>query len=112
MATEIEEQLPLTEVTFFILLSLANEKKHGYAIMKDVVGLSEERLSLGTGTLYGALSRLLDQGWIECTAVQPKGRSRKTYRLSDLGRHILQAETRRLQELVQAARWRLTPGEI
>ena len=55
---------PLTESTYFILLSLSPEPKHGYAIMKEVQELSEGRVVLSTGTLYGALKRLLDEGWI------------------------------------------------
>ena len=57
--------LPLTEPTFYILLSLAPSKKHGYAILRDVEGLSKGRLRLSTSTLYSALARLLDQGLIE-----------------------------------------------
>jgi DNA-binding PadR family transcriptional regulator len=55
----------LTETTFFILLSLSSGKKHGYLIMKEVERLSGGRTSRSTGTLYGVLGRLLDQGWIE-----------------------------------------------
>jgi DNA-binding PadR family transcriptional regulator len=62
---EIQSNLPLTEVTFFILVSLAPAARHGYAIMKDVRSLSNARVRLSTGTLYGALKRLLEQGWIE-----------------------------------------------
>jgi hypothetical protein len=75
-------ELPLTETTYFILLSLLPKPKHGYAIMKDVQVLSEERIVLSTGTLYGALKRLLDQGWIErLEETDPKGnaRDRKVY---------------------------------
>ena len=61
---DVQENLPLTESTFYILLSLAPGPKHGYAIMKDVKMLSESRDLLSTGTLYGAIKRLLDQGWI------------------------------------------------
>jgi DNA-binding PadR family transcriptional regulator len=103
--------LPLTEATFYILLSLVQGKKHGYAIMKDVADLSDNRISLGTGTLYGALARLLDQGWIERVEEEEStGRARKAYNLSDLGRRILQAETERLQALTAAARLRLAEG--
>ena len=57
--------LPLTETTFYILLSLSPGSSHGYAILKDVERLSEGRLVLSTGTLYGALKRLLERDWIE-----------------------------------------------
>ena len=55
---------PLREPTLFILLALSKERKHGYAILKDVEVLSEGRVVLSTGTLYGALARLLEQGVI------------------------------------------------
>jgi len=92
-----------------ILLSLAPGRNHGYAIMKDVEALSDGRVTLSTGTLYGALKRLLDQEWIErldeLDTVQT-GRLRKAYRLTRLGRRILEAETARLDHLVTAARVR------
>lgn len=110
----LTDHLPLTETTFMILLSLATGPKHGYAIMKDVTALSDERLSLGTGTLYGALSRLLDQGWVEHIPPAPGekvSRSRKDYDLTTLGRRILLAETERLQALLYSAQLRLVEGD-
>lgn len=99
-------QLPLTETTYFILLSLALGPLHGYGIMKDVHRLSHERVNLSTGTLYSALKRLLDQGWI-CRAEELEsdstGRQRKAYHLTILGRSILEAEIERLEGLVDAA---------
>ena len=101
---EITEQLPLTEATFFILLSLSSGQKHGYVIMKDVESLSDGRIRLGTGTLYGALGRLLDRGWIDrVEEEQNTGRPRKAYVLSDLGLRILAAETERLRSLLSVA---------
>jgi DNA-binding PadR family transcriptional regulator len=104
---EIDGNLPLTEATFFILLSLSSGKKHGYVIMKDVEALSDGRISLSTGTLYGALGRLLEREWIErVEETQEGGRIRKAYVLSVLGRRILRAETERLTMLVGAAKLR------
>jgi DNA-binding PadR family transcriptional regulator len=102
-----QSDLPLTESTFLILLSLAYEPKHGYAILKDVTSLSDDRVSLSTGTLYGALKRLLEQGWIERvddSQVDISGRPRKAYALTPLGRRILAAEIERLRNLVKVAR--------
>jgi DNA-binding PadR family transcriptional regulator len=110
--------LPLREPTFFILLSLAQAEKHGYAIMKDVEMLSEGKIKLSTGTLYEALARLLDQELIhrldedEAEAesdLEEKhpGKPRKAYRLSSQGRRLLEAETHRMQDLVSKARRRL-----
>lgn len=112
---EKNNQLPLSEAVFFILLSLAPRPKHGYAILKDVESLSQRRVVLSTGTLYGAIKRLLAQGWIEPAAevggaeddsAEPP-RGRKAYALTELGRSILQAEASRLQSLVDVAQLRL-----
>jgi DNA-binding PadR family transcriptional regulator len=109
---EIQSNLPLTETTLYILLSLAPGPRHGYAIMKDVRALSHNRVELSTGTLYSALKRLLDQDWIR-RAEDPEpiaangGRVRKVYVLTDLGNKILQAEVERLQSLVGVARGRV-----
>jgi DNA-binding PadR family transcriptional regulator len=111
MATspDLPSNLPLTEATFFILLSLSPGPKHGYAIMKDVQALSDSRVVLSTGTLYGALKRLLEQGWVKRVSdPQPNGteRERKAYTLTKEGRRVLIAETIRLQKLVKAAQLR------
>ena len=101
---------PLTESTYFILLSLSLGPKHGYAIMKDVQELSESRVLLSTGTLYGALKRLLDQGWImRLDDVDAKGtvRDRKVYKLSENGRRALKDEIARLNKLLIAASQRV-----
>ncbi len=103
---QIRSFLPLTEVSFYILLSLAGEPRHGYAIMKDVLSLSDGRINLSAGTLYGALKRLLEGGWIERFddgELDETGRPRKLYQLTALGRVILAAETERLRALVRAA---------
>jgi len=103
---DVKTNLPLSEATFFIFLSLAPRPRHGYAIIKEVAALSDDRVQLSTGTLYGALKRMLDQGWIERFDERiGNGREeRKAYRLTDLGRRILDAETTRLQNLVHLAR--------
>lgn len=109
------EFLPLREPTFFILLSLANGEKHGYAILKDVEMLSSERVQLSTSTLYEALARLLDQGLVARVSATKKdgsdvshpGRPRKFYRLTDSGRRVLNAELARLQGLVDTAQQHL-----
>jgi DNA-binding PadR family transcriptional regulator len=91
------------------LLSLASGPRHGYAIMQDVRLLSGGRVALSTGTLYGALRRLLDGGWIARLAgpdEEAQGRPHKDYVLTDLGRQIFAAEARRMDALVQAARSR------
>lgn len=102
----IPTQTPLTESTYFILLSLSPTPKHGYAIMKDVRVLSKNSVILSTGTLYGALKRLLDQGWIiRMEDADSKGtvRDRKVYKLSEHGRRVLKDEIARLNKLLMAA---------
>jgi DNA-binding PadR family transcriptional regulator len=101
--------LPLTEPTFYILLSLAKGAKHGYAVMQDVEGLSGTRISLSTSTLYSALRRLLDRGLIASVPPKPDqpptpGLPRKLYALSRFGRQVMQADMRRLEERLQTAR--------
>ncbi len=111
---DVRSNLPLTEVTLFILLSLAPQPNHGYAIMMEVDTLSRGRVRLSTGTLYGAIKRLLEQGWIERVGKdegKKNGRIRKSYQLTDLGRRILKAETERLQTLVTAAHEVITRTE-
>ncbi len=111
--SESSPEEPLTEATFLILLSLASEPKHGYGIMKDVRALSEDRIVLGTGTLYGALKRLLEQGWIR-RVDEPEsevgGRERKSYELTRSGQRVLDAEADRLQRLLSAAHVRMAGG--
>jgi DNA-binding PadR family transcriptional regulator len=104
-----KDYLPLTETSLFILLSLATSPKHGYAIIKEVEAMSDQRVILATGTLYSALRRMLDDGWI--TRVNEKSsddgaRERKLYRLTELGQRILQAETKRIQKLAALTRLR------
>lgn len=99
--------LPLTEATFYILLSLSAGRKHGYAILKDVSALSAATLELSTSTLYGALGRMQEQGLIERVAnasetANGPGLPRKAYQLTELGRRTLEAEMTRLRRLVQA----------
>ena len=115
MAIEPISYLPLTEPTFYILLSLAPGRKHGYAIMKDVRDLSGERVKLSTSTLYTAVGRLLDQELIERLSEEGQdagpGLPRKFYELTELGRRVLEAEAVRLQGMVREARLRLREDE-
>jgi DNA-binding PadR family transcriptional regulator len=106
--TSTQANQPLTEATYFIILCLAQEPKHGYAIMKEVQRLSDNRVLLSTGTLYGVLKRLLAQGWIERIDEpeqdnQETGRPRKSYALTPMGRQVLRAELERLRGLIAAA---------
>lgn len=90
----------LTEVTFFILLSLYTPK-HGYAVMQFIEDKTDGRLSLGAGTLYGALNTLQDKGWISPLG-NVNGR-KKEYRITEQGKQVAEKELTRLQSLVQTA---------
>ncbi len=101
----------INEPTFYILLSLASGPKHGYAIAKDTEEYSRGRVSLSTSTLYTALNRLLIQGLIERSdAGQDRpgpGLPRKVYRLNERGRRLLNAEAKRMQDMLAAYQQRL-----
>jgi DNA-binding PadR family transcriptional regulator len=102
------EQSPLTEPVVMVLLSLADQPRHGYSIIKDVEQLSEGRVMLSTGTLYGALQRLLDRGWIDRFEEQGASRDRRAYRLTALGRRILRQEFERMRHLTKLAGLRIS----
>lgn len=91
----------LTEVTFYILLSLYTPR-HGYAIIQFVQEKTNGRLVLGAGTLYGALTTLEEKGWI--TAWGGKESRKKEYLITILGRHAVMKEMERLTDLMQTAR--------
>jgi DNA-binding PadR family transcriptional regulator len=94
--------IPLTETTFFILFSLSSSPKHGYSIIKEVEKLSEGRVKMAAGTLYGAIKRLVDCGWIEPTDLVKNilnERERKYYRLTKEGLSRLTEEILRIKKL-------------
>jgi PadR family transcriptional regulator PadR len=101
------ESLPVTEPVLLILLSLAGEPRHGYAILRDTKEMSDGRVRLSTGTLYGALRRLLEDGWIERYREEDNARGRQAYRLTHLGRRNLQMEVARLKQLTRVASLRV-----
>jgi DNA-binding PadR family transcriptional regulator len=93
------ENIALTEAVFYILLSL-NEPLHGYGIMQNAEKLSNGRVKLAAGTLYGAINTLLEKGWI--IALEGEADSRKKeYVITETGRETLARELLRLEELVQ-----------
>lgn len=107
-----ESQLdPITEPVLLILLSLAGQPRHGYAILKDAERMSSGRVVLSTGTLYAALHRLLDDCWIEPFLEDESPRGRRAYRLTAEGRRCLQAEIGRMKRLTRLASLRVARGE-
>src|SRR5579863_6941960 len=106
-----EEARPLTEPVLLILMSLADKPRHGYALMKDIEVFSDGRVRLSTGTLYGALRRLLEDVWIERFAQEDTSREKQAYRLTAAGRRQLQQELDRMKQLTRAASVRLRMRE-
>ena len=96
------DSLPLTPALFHVLLSLTDGEKHGYAIIKEVEERTGGSVRLSTGTLYGIVKRLLQDGWIRDSVLGSTDR-RRAYRLTAFGRKVAQAEADRLRELVRAA---------
>ncbi|MBP8968861.1 MAG: PadR family transcriptional regulator [Lachnospiraceae bacterium] len=90
----------LTEVTFFILLALY-APKHGYAIMQFIEEATNGRLSLGAGTLYGAINSLLEKEWIEPCG-DADGR-KKEYVITSKGKEVAETELKRLKDLTEIA---------
>jgi len=92
----------LTEAVFYILLSVYSPM-HGYAIMQNITTLSDGRVNLGAGTLYGALNTLLEKGWINSVNASASAR-KKEYLITDEGKQMVEGEITRLQELIDNGR--------
>ena len=100
--------LPLPPATFHILLSVADEDRHGYAIIQDVAERTSGELKLSAGTLYRSIQRMLEQGLL----IEPRDRPdpeddderRRYYRITPYGKEVARAEARRLTQLVKFAR--------
>jgi len=103
--------MEVSEPVLLILLSLAEQPRHGYAILQDTERMSDGRVRLSTGTLYGALARLLDERWIERIKEQDSSRGKQAYRLTAAGRRNLQTEVARLKHLTRVAALRVARKE-
>ena len=101
------ETRPLSEPVLLILMSLAEEPRHGYALIKDIETLSNGRVRLSTGTLYGALRRLLNDRWIARFNQEDKSREKQAYKLTPMGRRQLDMELDRMRQLTRTATARL-----
>ena len=103
-----ESSAPLTAAMFNVMLALSDGDKHGYAILKDVAAQTNGEVQLSTGTLYGIVKRLLNEGMIvelrRRPAVEDDDSRRRYYHLTSFGRRILAADVARLEELVRAAK--------
>lgn len=97
---------PLTPTVFHVLLALAGQDRHGYAILKEVERMTDGAFRMQAGTLYGTLQRLLDADLVEeVTPKRPRDDSRRRYyRLTRAGRRLLDADIARMAALVRVAR--------
>jgi DNA-binding PadR family transcriptional regulator len=96
----------LPEATFHILMAVADEDRHGYGIIQDVLTSTNGELKLSAGTLYRSIQRMLEQGLLVETRERPEDddERRRYYRITPLGREVAKAEAQRLQQLVRLAR--------
>ena len=98
----------MTEPAFFVLTALVDEARHGYGIVSEVASLSEGRVRLKIGTLYGVLDRLVGDGLVERDRDEVlQGRLRRYYKLTDAGHRALAAEADRQAAVARAATQRL-----
>jgi len=115
MRTELDAEherpqalLPLLPATFHILMAVAEEDRHGYAILQDVERRTRGEVRLSAGTLYRSIQRMLEQGLLvethERPAPEEDDERRRYYRITPFGAAVARAETRRLTELVRRAR--------
>jgi len=106
--TSIENLLPLSPAVFHILLALAVENRHGYAIMRDIEDRTDGVVRVGPGMLYGSVKWLLADGFIEETRHERSGgdERRRYYALTEAGKALLRAEAARLEAAVGLARAR------
>ena len=95
-----ERDNPLTEAVFYILLAL-RKPNHGYGIIQEVQELTNGRLTLGAGTLYGTIQTLQKKDWIQIYSVDTESRKKKEYLITDRGKEVFREEQRRLKELLQ-----------
>jgi DNA-binding PadR family transcriptional regulator len=111
-ATDETGFLPLPNAVLLILLALGDEERHGYAVMQRVEELGDGSVTMGPGTLYGAIKRMLADGLVEETNERPDpeldDQRRRYYRVTALGARVRAAEVARLETLLQRARLRST----
>jgi DNA-binding PadR family transcriptional regulator len=116
VSNDADALLPLPPVTFHILVALAEEDRHGYAIMQDVELRTGGSIRLSAGTLYRSIQRMLEQGLLAEVTARPApeldDERRRYYRLTTFGRTVARAEARRLAQMLKLARASgLLPGK-
>ncbi|MDE5818281.1 MAG: PadR family transcriptional regulator [Lachnospiraceae bacterium] len=98
----MEKNIPLTESLFYILLAV-RKPNHGYGIIQEVSALTDGRVVLGAGTLYGAIQALVKKQWITMYSEDTDSRKKKEYLITKAGAEAFRAEKARLEELLQNA---------
>jgi DNA-binding PadR family transcriptional regulator len=111
MRHDTAEYLPLSPATLHVLLALTAGELHGYAIMVEVTRQSGGQYRIGPGTLYDNLKKLLNAGLVEELDAPDDGRTRRKYRLTELGNGVLSAEVERLSGVLREARRALKLSE-
>jgi DNA-binding PadR family transcriptional regulator len=107
---DIEAMLPLPPATFHILMALADEDRHGYAVIQDIASRTDGELKMSAGTLYRSIQRMQEQGLIVETRSRPAPEDdderRRYYRITPFGLAVARAEAHRLTRMVKLARAR------
>ncbi|MEO8076779.1 MAG: PadR family transcriptional regulator [Acidobacteriota bacterium] len=105
-----DSMIPLPPATFHILVAVADEDRHGYAIIQDIAARTGGELKLSAGTLYRSIQRMQEQGLLVETRERPApefdDERRRYYRITPFGTAVARAEARRLSQLVKMARAR------
>jgi DNA-binding PadR family transcriptional regulator len=108
--SDAESLLPLPPATFHVLVALADEDRHGYAVIKDIAARTGGTLKLSPGTLYRSIDRMVQQGLIREISSRPAkdmdDERRRYYRITPFGREVALAEARRLAQMLDLARQR------
>ncbi len=117
MKSEADSLLPLPPATFHILVALADDDRHGYAVIKDVAARTGGALTLSAGTLYRSIDRMVQQGLIREISTRPArdidDERRRYYRITPFGREVAMAESRRLSQMLDLARAKgLAPRKV
>lgn len=112
---DVSPFLPLPLPVFHLLLALHDGERHGYALKREILKRTDGKLNLGSGALYGSISKMLDQGLIEESEERPDfhldDERRRYYRITPLGRKVADAESARLRDLVALADHSLRTAE-
>lgn len=96
----MDKNNPLTEALFYILLAV-RKPNHGYGIIQEVMEITDGRLNIGPGTLYGAINSMLQKGWIRLFSEDKESRKKKEYLITQEGREVFKYEVERLKELIE-----------